>query len=236
MTLEISERMLKNTDIVDELNNNEGLGLLPPQAAFFTPDRNCDWSSATAAISIDTPDGVRIQTIDEPFHPDTEEDILSYALEVLNQSVDRCETDTDEYLMDARHSIEILRRRFYQELHDVDSSNMHTLLSGAARAGCTPGQIMKLAINVTGETGMLLHHLLPWNNRWNKLTDEITARGIVSFAEEQGLDQDALDLLSEAMGHLRPRHNRPQPDHDTLYGMAVRSGFQENPCNRAFAQ
>ena len=48
MILNVSEQMLKNTDIVDELNDNDGLGLLPPQAAFFTPDTAAGISSPTS--------------------------------------------------------------------------------------------------------------------------------------------------------------------------------------------
>lgn len=202
----VSEGMQRHPELVDRICDNDGLGLMPPQAGFVVEKEEIepeDWTEAVAWLHFRHQEDFHIQLASEPFPNEFPPEGVMYLAEILQESTEEFSTEFPEleYPVEAADEIELLRRRAVSKTHDIRPEDMRSIIQAARDNGCTRGAVTAMVMEICEGDRMVAGNLMaPLREEWRKCVTPEQARAIINFAREQGADQQALEILNDAMG------------------------------------
>ena len=228
LKLEISPGMREYPELVQMMNENDGLGLMPPQAALAAATRSPrpdDWMEAVALLCFRHENTIHMQLASEPFPNEfPPEDVLNLA-DVLQDAIHEFSNDHPdlEYPISAEEEVRLLRSRAGAKTHDVTRENMESIIQAAREAGSPLGFTRQIVMEICEEDPRVARNLMQDSQlEWQKCVTEEQAEAVLKFAREQGLDVYAALALDRAMGHhltRRPERRRTDQQHNVRDAM-----------------
>ncbi len=223
--------MKENPELVQLMNENDGLGLMPPQAALATttsspgPD---DWAEAVALLCFQHENTIHMQLASEPFPNEFPPEDVRHLAEVLQEAIHDFSNDNPdlEYPICAEDEVRLLRSRADTKTHDVTRENLESIIQAARDAGSPLGFTRQIVMEICEENPRVARNLMRDSRlEWQKCVTEEQAEAVLQFAREQGLDSYAVLALDQAMGHhlTRPEEERTDQQHNAWDAMETAS-------------
>ena len=215
----ISPGMEEYPELVDRICYNDGIGLQAPGAGLIpktdNPDPD-DWMEAVAWLCLFDEEGnYHIQLVSEPFPEGLREEHMTYLSTFLEDTINEFikkypDAEVPENALDEAR---LMRRRAETQAHDISTEQIKAIMEAARSTGCTPAAIREIVMSICDYEIKVAFHLLGRETEdWFEPVSPELARSILEYAQQQGADPYAVQILAEAMGsgYWKPGSGQPE--------------------------